>query len=235
MGRCFPFALWSIWKNRNENNVNNTNLTINTTKVFQQTLKYHLLTSKHTTSNIPIKVKVKWHPPPRNWYKVNFDGAFKNESLHGGISGIIRNNKGEWMLGYYEKCQIISPIHAELLALRQALQTIIREKFTPCELETDATEVIHFLEEDYPTYSNLIYECRCLMGKAMEQGEIIMKHNFREGNMVAHKMAKEALKYPSYNITLYFAKPPNFAIDVYCKDQEGSEADTSGCQTGARP
>nr|XP_009765418.1 PREDICTED: uncharacterized protein LOC104216970 [Nicotiana sylvestris] len=159
----------------------------------------------------------------RTWYKFNFDGAFHNDFLHLGISGIIRNNKREWILGYYEKCPTISPIQAELLALRQALQTIIKEKITPCELETDATEVIHFLDEDYPTYSDLIHECRCLMGKAMQQGEIIMKHNFREGNMVAHKMAKEALKYPSYNITLYFAKPPNFAMDVYCKDQEGCD------------
>ncbi|OIT39476.1 hypothetical protein A4A49_63851, partial [Nicotiana attenuata] len=184
-------------------------------------LEYHLLTSKPTISNIPIKVKVKWHPPPRNWYKFTFDGAFNNDCRHGGISGIIRNNKGEWILGYYEKCLIISPIQAEILALRQTLQTIIKEKIIPCELETDATELIRFLEEDYPTYSDLIHECRCLMGKAMQQGEIIMKHNFREGNMVAHKMVKEALKYPSYNITRYFVSPPTFAMDVYCKDQEG--------------
>ncbi|OIT23227.1 hypothetical protein A4A49_64688, partial [Nicotiana attenuata] len=184
-------------------------------------LEYHFFTSKPTTSSIHIKVKVKWHPPPRKWYKFNFDGAFNNDYMHGGISGITRNNKGKWMLGYYEKCQIISPIHAELLALWQALQTIIKEKITPCELETDATEVIRFLEENYPTYIDIIYECRCLIGRVMEQGEIIMKHNFREGNMVAHKMAKEALKYPTYNITLYFAKPHDFAMDVYCKDQEG--------------
>ncbi|XP_019236412.1 PREDICTED: uncharacterized protein LOC109216686 [Nicotiana attenuata] len=138
-----PFAIWAIRKNRNENNVNNNNLNINTTKVFQQTLEYHFFTSKPTTSSIHIKVKVKWHPPPRKWYKFNFDGAFNNDYMHGGISGITRNNKGKWMLGYYEKCQIISPIHAELLALWQALQTIIKEKITPCELETDATEVLN--------------------------------------------------------------------------------------------
>ncbi|XP_070002251.1 uncharacterized protein [Nicotiana sylvestris] len=77
-----------------------------------------------------LLVKVKWHPPPSNWYKFNFDGAFNNDCLHGGISGIIRNNKGEWILGYYEKCPIISPIKAKLLALRQALLMIIKENIT---------------------------------------------------------------------------------------------------------
>ncbi|OIT37991.1 hypothetical protein A4A49_61289, partial [Nicotiana attenuata] len=188
---------------------------------FDQALEYFLLDTPHTTSNTSIKVKVKWHPPPKDRYKVNIDGAFNEENLHGGISGVIRNNNGEWMLGYFTKCQSISPIHAELLAFRQALQTIIKGNFTPCEIKTDATEVIRFLEENYPTYNVLIFKCRCLMEKAMKQGEIRMKHNFREGNMVAHKLAKEALHYPSYNISSYFAKPPNFALNVYCKDKYG--------------
>nr|XP_009791856.1 PREDICTED: uncharacterized protein LOC104239019 [Nicotiana sylvestris]XP_016513253.1 PREDICTED: uncharacterized protein LOC107830260 [Nicotiana tabacum] len=165
----FPFAIWAIWRNKNDNNVNNTNLSINTMKVFQQTLEYHLLTSKPTTSNIPIKIKVKWHSPSSKKLVqvLNFDGALNNSCLHGGISGIIRNNKGEWILGYYKKCPIISPIQVELLALRHALQTIIKENIVPCELEIDATEVIRFLEENYSTYSALRHECKWLMGKTM--------------------------------------------------------------------
>ncbi|XP_070020091.1 uncharacterized protein [Nicotiana sylvestris] len=163
----FPFAIWAIWRNRNENNVNNTNNHINTTKVVHQALEYHLLTSKSTTNNIPIKLKVKWQPPPRNWYKLNFDGAFNKSCLHGGVIGIIRNNKGEWILGYYEKYPTTSPIQAELLALRHVLQTISKENIFPCEVKTDATEVIRFLEEDYPTYNDLIHECMWLMEKTM--------------------------------------------------------------------
>ncbi|XP_075099407.1 uncharacterized protein LOC142176193 [Nicotiana tabacum] len=173
---------------------------------------------KPTTNNISIKLKVKLQPPPRNWYKLNFDGAFNKSCLHGGVSGIIRNNKGEWILGYYEKYQTTSPIQAELLALRHALQIISKKNIFPCEVETDARNVIRFLDEDYPTYNDLIHECRWLMEKALQQGEIIMKHNFREGNMVARQLAKEALMCPSYNKTLYVVSPPTFAIDAYCKD-----------------
>ncbi|XP_019224525.1 PREDICTED: uncharacterized protein LOC109206186 [Nicotiana attenuata] len=149
-------------------------------------MEFFFLATTHTTSNRSIQVKVKWHPPPQDWYKINIDGAFNEENLHGGISGVIRNNRGEWMLGYYKKCESISPIHAELLAFRQALQTIMKENFTPCEIETDATEVIHFMDEDYPTYNSLLNEYRYFMEKLMDMGEIRLKHNFREGNKVAH-------------------------------------------------
>nr|XP_016467765.1 PREDICTED: uncharacterized protein LOC107790361 [Nicotiana tabacum] len=159
--------------------MNNTSNHINTTNVINQALEYHLLTSKPTNNNIKVKLKVKWQAPPRNWYKLDFGGAFNNSCLHEGISRIIRNNKGEWMLGYYEKYPTTSPIQAELQALRHALQIIIKENIFPVEVETDAIEVIHFLYEDYPTYKDLIHECRWLMEKATQQWEIIMKHSFR--------------------------------------------------------
>ncbi|XP_019238046.1 PREDICTED: uncharacterized protein LOC109218159 [Nicotiana attenuata] len=111
--------------------------------MFNHALEYSLLAIPHITSNTSIKVKVKWHPPPKDWYKINIDGAFNEEHLHGGISGVIRNNKGEWTLDFYTKCASISPIHAELLAFRQALQTLMKGNFTPCEIETDATEVLN--------------------------------------------------------------------------------------------
>nr|XP_016446718.1 PREDICTED: uncharacterized protein LOC107771788 [Nicotiana tabacum] len=218
---AFPFVLWAIWRNRNENNVNNTSNHINTTNIINQTLEYHLLTSKSTTNNIKVKLKVKWQAPARSWYKLNLDGAFNNSCLHEGVSGIIRNNKGEWILGYYDKYPTTSPNQAELQALWHALQIIIKENIFPVEVKTDTTEVIRFLYEDYPTYNDLIHECRWLMDKATQQGKITMNHSFREGNMVAHQLAKEALMSHNYNKTCYFVSPPIFAMDAYCKDQDG--------------
>ncbi|XP_075092182.1 uncharacterized protein LOC142172459 [Nicotiana tabacum] len=94
-------------------------------------------------------------------------------------------------------------IHVELQALKQAHQIIVREKIITVEMETDAMEIIRFLHDDYPTYNDLIYDSRCLMEKAMQIEEIVVKHNFREGNSVAHLLAKEARMHPSYNKLLF--------------------------------
>ncbi|OIT20739.1 putative ribonuclease h protein, partial [Nicotiana attenuata] len=189
---AFPFVLWSIWNTRNENNSKNTANKINTSKVFKLALEYQLLATMKPNVNSSIKVKIKWHPPPKDWYKINIDGAFNEENMQGGISGVIRNNNGDWILGFNAKCESTSPIHSELLAFRQALHITMQGNFIPCKIETDATEVIRCLEEDYPTYKSLFDECRYLMEKLMERGETRMKHNFREGNKVAHLLAKEA-------------------------------------------
>lgn len=85
----------------------------------------------------------------------------------------------------------------------------------------DATEVIRFLQDDYPTYNNLIYECRWLINKASKQGTVTLKYSFREGNMVAHLLAKAALMQSSYNKLCVLVLPPDFVIDVYDKDHDG--------------
>nr|XP_016452771.1 PREDICTED: uncharacterized protein LOC107777289 [Nicotiana tabacum] len=201
----WPSLIKGTMNTGNENNVNNTSKYINTNKVLNQALEYHLITSRPTTNNIKFKLKVKWQDPPRNWYKLNFDGVFDNSCLHRGISGIIPNNKGDCKLGYYEKYPTTSPIQAELQALRHALQIIIKENIFPVEVETNATEIIRFIYDDYPTYNDLIHECRLLMEKATQQGEITMKHSFREGNIVAHQLAKESLMEPRYNKPCYLS------------------------------
>lgn len=113
------------------------------------------------------------------------------------------------------------PIQVELQALQQALQIIVREKVILVEVEIDTTEIIRFLRDDYPTYNELIYDCRWLMEQTTQMGEIMVKHNFREANSVAHLLAKEALMQPSYNKLCTFVSPPESVIDAQHKDQEG--------------
>ncbi|XP_019233012.1 PREDICTED: uncharacterized protein LOC109213647 [Nicotiana attenuata] len=160
-------------------------------------------------------------PPPKGWFKANIDGAFKRSLLEGGIGGVVRDYKGKWKTGYYKKIQAISPIKIELQDFRHALQLIIREHILPVEVETDAIEVIRLLSDDYPTYNNLLHECRWLMDEASRQGTITLKHSFRERNMVAHVLAKAALMQRSYNKLCTFVLPPELVLYVYDKDQVG--------------
>lgn len=42
-------------------------------------------------------------------------------------------------------------------------------------------------------YSNLICQCKWLMKPVMQMEEIVVKHNFRQANNIAHLLAKESL------------------------------------------
>ncbi|OIT21852.1 hypothetical protein A4A49_65530, partial [Nicotiana attenuata] len=187
---------------------------------IDQAIEYTLHTAKNTTYNKVIRIKVKWERPRKGWLKVNIDGAFKNNCLEGGISGAVRDSKGKWKIGFFKKIQATSPIQTELQALRHALQLIIREHIFPVEVETNATEVIRVISEDYPTNNNLIYECMLLMEEASRLGTISLKHSFREGNMMAHLLAKAALIKTGYNKLCTFVLPPELVMDLYDKDQD---------------
>ncbi|OIT27424.1 hypothetical protein A4A49_59028, partial [Nicotiana attenuata] len=135
--------------------------------------------------------------------------------------GVIRNSKGEWIAGYHNKIHALTPLQVELQPIQQAFQLILPENLLPVEVEMDATNVMHMLVTNYPTYKNLISQCRRLMEQAMRKGEVVLKHNLRGGNMVAHILSKEALTQTNINKLFVFVRPPNYVVDAYHKDQEG--------------
>lgn len=61
----FPFLLWNIWINRN-NNQNNTSNPINVDFIIQRSIEYMLLTENHYSPNKKIPIKIKWLNPQRD-------------------------------------------------------------------------------------------------------------------------------------------------------------------------
>lgn len=55
----------------------------------------------------------------------------------------IRNNNGDWMMGFQMKTHSKSLIHTELQALFHGLQLAWEKNIYPLEVETDATQVIN--------------------------------------------------------------------------------------------
>nr|XP_016485622.1 PREDICTED: uncharacterized protein LOC107806020 [Nicotiana tabacum] len=159
--------------------------------------------------------KQHWHKPPKGWYKFNIDGAFNGNNCQGGIGGVARNNTESWILGFHMKVPTISATQVELQALRGCLQIIMQHNLMPVKIETDASEIIHMLDNDHPTYTKLIYECRWLMKQTKRKGQVVLRHSFRHGNEVAHDLAKMALMQPNINKMSLLATPPEPAIQQY--------------------
>ncbi|XP_019231586.1 PREDICTED: uncharacterized protein LOC109212401 [Nicotiana attenuata] len=152
-----------------------------------------------------IPIEIRWYKPPKNAIKLNCDGAFSSTNNAAGIGGLFRNSNGDWILGHQKATHAASPVHAELPALLEGLKIAVNFKDTNMEIETDSTDVIKLLHEECTNFQNIILECRWLMHQLKLP---LLRHNFREGNEVAHRLAKEALKKPPSDKCIYHACPP---------------------------
>ncbi|XP_070010645.1 uncharacterized protein [Nicotiana sylvestris] len=144
----FPFSLWNLWINRNNNNFNNDQQDLSLSVVITRAQEFKLLTYNHSSPTNKKSIKVKWHKPRQGAYKLNKDGAYKGNDKIGGLGGIIRNSTGDWIVGFQEHTHVLNHTYAELLALNQGLQLAHERKLKSLEVETDLMEVVNNLARD---------------------------------------------------------------------------------------
>ncbi|KAK6789478.1 hypothetical protein RDI58_013278 [Solanum bulbocastanum] len=125
-------------------------------------------------------------------FKLNTDGADKHTLGEEGIGGVIRNHKGDWIVGFTSKEAFVTLILAELRALRQGLLMEVEYKTQLLKINTDCKKkMINLLENDNHPHTNLTTECRLLMEKVKAETST---HIFREQNKVANMLNKEGIK-----------------------------------------
>uniref|UniRef100_A0A2N9GCE4 RNase H type-1 domain-containing protein n=1 Tax=Fagus sylvatica TaxID=28930 RepID=A0A2N9GCE4_FAGSY len=148
--------------------------------------------SQTTHSNAP-SARTKWKPPISGRYKVNFDGAIFAETNEAGLGAIIRNHWGEVMASL---CQRIPYPHSvaavEASAARTAVNLILELGFREVDIEGDSLEIINALLQNSPCftlYGHLITDTSII---AQNLNSFQFMHVKRDGNTVAHSLAKRA-------------------------------------------
>lgn len=208
----FHLPSGTFGKNRNNNNINNLNHSLNVNLDLRQTWEYKCLTERNSPQQPKVRVSIRWIKPPQNSIKLNIDRAFSKTNLHVGLWGVFRNCKGDWIFGFHKSCYATSSLHVELLALEQGLKTAMEMSFTSIEIETDSTEVIKMFNEDNALTNNTLFNCRLLM---YQLNMPTINHNFRDDNAVAHSLAKEGINRRS----IYHAIPPFSVKTVLERDK----------------
>ena len=75
---------------------------------------------KISNSKSRQRIQMIWQPPPKNWYKLNFDGSKKEEGEN--FEGIIHNLMGIGMGGYAKKCGNVSSNKSKFLCLQWGVE-----------------------------------------------------------------------------------------------------------------
>lgn len=140
--------------------------------------------------------------------KINFDGAvFKNEGL-AGLGVIIQNDKGLVMATSSQTIPLPTSIEmVELLAARSALYLARELQFDQVIVEGDSElEIKKLNSKDYSStsFGHVIRDIK-IASSAFRN--FVFSHIRRQGNKVAHRLARLACNFPTFYVWMEGVPP----------------------------
>jgi ribonuclease HI len=132
--------LWRWWSVRNK--VSDVGRLQCTTEI-QSSVTFFLLEFEKLeieAKKVRSPVIPSWKPPPRNFYKINTDGAYDHNTRSRGWGFVVRDKKGVALLvGAGKVMHAASAIQTEALAAFMVIQQAVQLGMTHIILETDAS------------------------------------------------------------------------------------------------
>lgn len=132
----------------------------------------------------------RWYPPPVEVYKLNSDAdVFKSGQI--GMGGVIRDNVGEVVMATSKRMDgIVDADVAEALSARHGLQIALEAGYSALILEVDCLKLFNILKEGKIESSLFGMVVQDILHLTSQCSCISFSHVRRQGNVVAHTLAK---------------------------------------------
>jgi hypothetical protein len=168
--QLFAFTTWSIWYRRNCQRLNQQSAPLNQLMPRAQQLLSEFQAAQESPSSTSRQsdppTKVSWKPPQPRRYKVNYDGAFFEDSNEAGIGVIIRNHTGEVMASLCQRIPFPHSVEAmEAYAARSAIELSSDLGFKEVDIEGDSQTIVNALCNPKP--------CNTLYGHLVNDTKLI--------------------------------------------------------------
>ena len=147
--------------------------------------------------------KTEWRPPPQDWFKVNWDGVVNKIKGFVGMGVVVRDCQGMVVATLRKRKPLITdPFLAESYGALKAVQFARDLGLSKVVLEGDSLQAIQALQGDQEVWcsaSMFLFEAKLgLINFARWE----VSHVRRDGNVVAHILAKNALSISDCIITI---------------------------------
>ena len=131
--------------------------------------------------------------PDPGWLKFNTDGSLNGSVGTAVGGGLIRDEFGNWVIGFSRKIGRTDSFVAELWALRDDLQLCRQLNACAVLMELDAKSLVDALNNS--SYCNsiispLLDDCKLLMDQTPQ---VRIKHTYQEANKCADRLANLGL------------------------------------------
>ncbi|PKH92355.1 hypothetical protein CRG98_049856, partial [Punica granatum] len=107
-----------------------------------------------------------WRCPQPGWCKLNVDGSSFGNPGKGGAGGLIRDEGGNWVVGFSAYIGFKTAFKAELYAIKHGLGLLLNytegTKVEGVIIESDCLRAVEMIDgrKDHPGYSSKIAEDR---------------------------------------------------------------------------
>jgi ribonuclease HI len=113
-----------------------------------------------------------------------------DSSQDAGFGGLIRNNFGSFLKGFYGKVSHASVLFAEIMAILQGLEICWLNGFRNLVCYSDSLLAVTLIREGVSAYHKYANEIQCIRHLLRRNWNVEVKHTLREGNACADVLAK---------------------------------------------
>ncbi|CAL5362434.1 unnamed protein product [Camellia sinensis] len=216
----FISALWQIWTDRNktvfENLTPSIQVSLKCIRNYAHEIEEAYQSSLHPRPYQPRLIH--WLHPPAGKLKLNVDGCSKGDPGQAGYGGLLRDETGIWIWGFYGKLGHCTSLEAELWAIYRGLTILFQKGTKGVEIESDSELAIDQIQNGPNThspYKALIEDARFLLKRC----DCLLRHTLREGNRCADKLASLGVEQSEYVVLL--EDPPEEVKNLVIADMTG--------------
>ncbi|KAJ1379445.1 Ribonuclease H domain [Sesbania bispinosa] len=188
----FLAGLWEQWCWRNDSVIGRVNRDINSALrriSFLELDWYAFVVNNHTFSR--EKKTVIWSHPLEGFIKLNTDGSRSSSSQRLGFGGVIRNDSGDWIIGFSGNGGTGYILKAELLAIFHGLSLSWDRGYRKIICESDSLEAAKLIGSatmsSFHEHAILLANIIALLQR---DWTVYVKHTYREANFAADFFAK---------------------------------------------
>ncbi|XP_042944701.1 uncharacterized protein LOC122278588 [Carya illinoinensis] len=145
--------------------------------------------------NVQKRKDTKWKPPDEGASKVNFDAAIDKNNYKLGLGIVARNHVGE-VLFTLSSSKLFSGNSnmAEAAALWRAMELVLELDVRKVVFEGDANRLIKGVTDVKGNYAWMEQQYANICGRLLLRPDWSVSFIHREGNCVAHALAKRELR-----------------------------------------
>ncbi|PKA48597.1 Putative ribonuclease H protein [Apostasia shenzhenica] len=187
-------TLWAIWNERNNRLKGGKGKSPEETYFFATNYLVEMETTRESTNSITNELQKIWTPPKHSIIKLNVDAVVDDKRGGLGVGVVARTSMGEVIACLSSNIHgPLEPTLAECLAVKQAFVLAEKIKASNIWIEGDSLEAIKLIQDTGEDLSIIRPHLKAIKDRMKLLSNSIITHIRREGNKVAHTLARYAL------------------------------------------